>query len=335
MTKFFEVQPTTENRWRALILLGRNSTSYKFALATALLDLNRLPGDLIKIDELALPFAKALSRHMYDAPQQGARGLNKAMQAACSGFNDGSVNAEQLRDVAVKYGFGDVIDAFHMLSSGAIEQPFFVDERITAKGIRLTDEMRLLAAVRHASLAAEVDARWRVVETGWELGVAPSIIDYDRSTGDLTLRSAERRMPLRSCCSTLNGYQKGKCFYCFAPISIEAGLALADVDHFFPWSLQSRFALANGIWNLVLSCQKCNRGSGGKSDMIPDRSLLERLHRRNEFYVESKHKLAATIIAQTGLREAARKSFLQATFQALVEARIHTWKPSLRGEAAF
>lgn len=335
MAKFLEIQPTTENRWRALVLLGRNTASYKFALATSLLELNRQSGDLIKMEELALPFAQALSSHMHDAPKQGARGLNKAMQEACSGFNEGSVDAERLRDVAVKHGFGDVIDAFHVLGGSTIDQHFFIDERSSTKGIRLTDEMRLLASAPHSDLAAEVDARWRVVETGWELGVSPSIIDYDRSTGDLSLRNAERRVPLRSCCSTLNGYQKGKCFYCFAPVSIESGLELAEVDHFFPWSLQSYFAIADGIWNLVLACQACNRGTGGKSDKIPDRTLLERLHRRNEFYVDSKHKLAATIIAQTGAREAARRSFLQVTYQALVEARIHTWKPEQRGEAAF
>ena len=38
MTHFLDTLPTTENRWRALILLGRNTASYKFALGKALLD---------------------------------------------------------------------------------------------------------------------------------------------------------------------------------------------------------------------------------------------------------------------------------------------------------
>jgi hypothetical protein len=120
------------------------------------------------------------------------------------------------------------------LGGTAIEKPFFVDERREAKGIRLTDEMRKLAELKeHDHLAAEVEGRWRVVETGWELGLNAGLIEYDRTTGKLSIGAGERRLALRSCRDTLNGYQKGRCFYCYGPISIQPGPLAAEVDH---WS---------------------------------------------------------------------------------------------------
>lgn len=336
MTEFLQVQPTVQNRWRALILLGRNTAAYKFALADALLQGDVGDSDLLRIDELALPFAQSLSNHVAAAPKQGSTGLNRAMQSACEDFNAGSISDEQLRTIACHHGFGDVIDAFHVLGGRAIEEPFFIDERKESKGIRLTDHFyALVNAVEREDLGREVDARWRTVETGWALGVNAGLVEFERETGTLSLRSGDRRLALRSCCATLNGYQKGKCFYCFAPISVEAGPNCADVDHFFPWALRSRFANADGIWNLVLACQACNRGRGGKFDAIPSIDLLERLNRRNEFYVDSKHKLGTTIMAQTGRTSAARRSHLQQAFADLTYVRIHHWMPDPRAEPAL
>ncbi len=37
---FVDVEPTLENYWRAIILFGRNTASYKFALAKSLIDVS-------------------------------------------------------------------------------------------------------------------------------------------------------------------------------------------------------------------------------------------------------------------------------------------------------
>ena len=39
-TSFIGSDPTLEDLWRAIVLFGRNSASYKFALAASLLDLS-------------------------------------------------------------------------------------------------------------------------------------------------------------------------------------------------------------------------------------------------------------------------------------------------------
>jgi len=45
--EFYEVEPSLDNYWRAIILFGRNVASYKFALAKSLYELHALPNDLV------------------------------------------------------------------------------------------------------------------------------------------------------------------------------------------------------------------------------------------------------------------------------------------------
>src|SRR5262249_34564656 len=154
-------------------------------------------------------------------------------------------------------------------------------------------------------LPQEIEARWRLVETAWQLSLprAALTIIYDKGTRLFLPNIEGRRRAVTSCREALNGYQKGICFYCFCPISITAGgLELAEVDHFFPHALK---ALTNnfpidGVWNLVLACASCN---GVKSARVPDLSSLERLFVRNEFLISSHHPLRETIILQTGANE--------------------------------
>jgi CRISPR/Cas system Type II protein with McrA/HNH and RuvC-like nuclease domain len=148
-----------------------------------------------------------------------------------------------------------------------------------------------------------------------------------------------KRPTITSCRDALDGYQKGKCFYCFQDVSIESGhLKLADVDHFFPRQLFSECAqLTNldGIWNLVLACKQCNRGSGGKSGQLPALDLLKRLHTRNTFLIESHHPLRETLLTQTGQSEAERINFLQSIDSFARERLVHRWSPIEEAEPVF
>jgi hypothetical protein len=117
---------------------------------------------------------------------------------------------------------------------------FFVDERTTHGGIHLTDDLLALKEdSQYGNLNQEVEARWRLVETAWSLDVSPRLLvaRYDPSSDGIYVDSsgAARRIDVTSCRDALNGYQKGKCFYCSADISVEARHEdLCDVDHFFP-----------------------------------------------------------------------------------------------------
>jgi CRISPR/Cas system Type II protein with McrA/HNH and RuvC-like nuclease domain len=129
------------------------------------------------------------------------------------------------------------------------------------------------------------------------------------------------------------GYQKGKCFYCSADISVEAGHEdLCDVDHFFPHTL-GRFLPADkvnldGVWNLVLSCWRCNRGKQGKSARVPAIRFLQKLHRRNEYLIGSHHPLRETLMTQTGRTESERRSFLQEMESFAMQHLVSRWEPA-------
>ena len=142
--------------------------------------------------------------------------------------------------------------------------------------------------------------------------------------------SHNRRVDVTSCRAALNGYQKGKCFYCFADIILEGITLLScDVDHFFPHSLGGQIpsgqANLNGVWNLVLSCASCNRGKEGKFALVPVIEYLERLHQRNNYLIESHHPLRETLMWQTGETEEQRRDFLQQMDNLAISLLLHRW----------
>ncbi len=54
MSSFYQVEPTLENYWRAIVLFGENTASYKFAFAKALYDLKPAKNDLVRFEELPM-----------------------------------------------------------------------------------------------------------------------------------------------------------------------------------------------------------------------------------------------------------------------------------------
>ena len=84
----------------------------------------------------------------------------------------------------MRRGFTNVIDAFHVVGPGVIPVRFFVDERRSSTpGVRLTEALVELAAKGTSQALAEIEARWRLVETAWSLDISRSLIAYDEGTG--------------------------------------------------------------------------------------------------------------------------------------------------------
>lgn len=334
LSHFLSVQPTVANRWRAVILFGRNSASYKFALAHALLDLGVRANDLIPLEELANPYAKHVCRHLAQAPRQSINSSSTFLEA-CKQHLKGEMSDDALRDKAVRYGFVNVIDAFHNLGGAEDDTRFFIDERRTHKGIRVTEEFQQLgSAMSSTDLLQEVEARWRLVETAWELGLNVPLIEHETNDDRLFARTARGRIDITSCRDALNGYQKGHCFYCSRSVSLASRDAdLAHVDHFIPFMLSSLLRInLNGIWNLVLACQECNLK---KSDLVPMKQFAERLYQRNEFLIISHHPLRETLMAQTGAHSRARAGFIGNWYAEAIQYRIGTWAPKEQGKTVL
>jgi hypothetical protein len=326
---FTETTPSLEDFWRSIILLGRNVASYKFALGKSLLELTDQDRDQVPLDELAVPFARHLCEHLRLSDKQGTFARSRFLDA-CRAFNRGELTETQLIEQTARLGFSNVIDAFHVVNQGEVPVRFFVDERRqSTKGIRLTDELRRVREdFQYRNLPAEVEARWRLVETAWDLDLPRNVlaVTYEPVAELLVVEGGEvRRRAITGSREALNGYQKGRCFYCRR--GIEA--AHADVDHFLPHILQ-RFDVArnfDGIWNLVLACADCNRGPDGKSARVPELRFLARLHERNEYLIGSHHPLRETLMQQTGATEPERHRYLQQAWDEALSRLIHTWLP--------
>lgn len=326
ISRFVSYQPTDVDWLRGIVLFGQNSASYKFALAKAIIEMSRDGRETISLDELALPFASEVCTHLKSAPRQGTSKSSKFLDA-CRQFNAGEIDNDRLRDLTVKHGFENVIDAFHVLGNAETMVRFFHDERsTTVRGIRLTDSLiGLDDDVREQSIL-EVESRWRLVETAWDLGLNRSLITFDPTENLLV--ADNRRAPVTSARDALNGYQKGQCFYCFRDVTTMPGDAeLADVDHLIPHVMQRRKIVdgLDGVWNLVLACKTCNRGTGGKFDLLPAITYVERLAQRNDFLISSHHPLRETLILQTGHTSRDRDAFLRNIYGSCVKSSPTEW----------
>lgn len=329
--QFLSHTPSVEDCWRGVVLYGRNTASYKFALASALLELRPRAGDLIKLEDLAPVYAQSIARRLENAPKQITTTSGKFIQA-CRAFNQDQ-DLSRLVDSTVAHGFADVIGAFHVVGSSPVHHAFYIDERKANRGIRVTDEFsQMLEGQQVGNLELEVAARWSLVETAWNIGVSPSLlaVQHDDELGELfAVDVRQRRRSVTSSRDALNGYQKGRCFYCQAELHLVGEQMNVDVDHFFPHRLKQANLGINldGVWNLVLACPTCNRGSHGKFDRLPSLRLLERLHQRNEYLIASYHPLRETLMNQTGMKVAQRTRFLSSLYQAVQLSPKAAWEP--------
>jgi len=340
--KFISPKLTLEDNWRSIILYGRNVASYKFALGKSLLEFGNRQADFVSLEDLAVPFSGHLCEHLLKQDKQCTSSSSKFLDT-CRRFNSGEIRQDQLVAATEKLGFVNVIDAFHVVHDGDVPKRFFIDERSgSTKGIRLTANLYQMAEqFQFQNLLAEAEARWRLVETAWELNMPrySLTVSYDE---DLELLFADerhgKRVSITGCRDALNGYQKGSCFYCYGDIAIGSdGMDRAEVDHFLPHALKTEGlgATVDGVWNLVLACRQCNAGENGKFAKVPEVKYLERLNTRNEFFINSHHPLQETIILQTGNTPDKRASFLQTKYNEASKLLISTWSPEHEHEPTF
>jgi hypothetical protein len=336
MTTQFQINdPSLESQWRAIILFGKNSATYKFAFAKSLLRLIELEKTKISLNELAIPFANSIVEHLKKSDKQGNASSSKFLEG-CRNYINETITKEDLYNLTEKYGFVNVVDAFQNVNGGTIPEPFYEKNYSSGKKeIVVTDNLlKIKELFQYRNLEQEVEARWNLVETAWNLQINPNLLEvkYDESKSLFFIESnLMKRIDITSVRDSLNGYQKGKCFYSYQDISInKKDINICEVDHFLPHVnklAHSRTgANINGVWNLVLADSSINLH---KKARIPEKRFLHRLFNRNEFYIESKHPLSETIINQTGLTKESRRRFLEAQYNLALTNSLQQWKPEI------
>lgn len=341
ITNFQINDPSIESQWRALILFGKNSATYKFAFAKSLLGLIEEQKTKISLAELAIPFADSIVDHLKKNDKQGNSASSKFLQG-CRDYISESISKDQLYSLTEKYGFENVVDAFQNVNGGTIPDRFYEkDFKRGKKDIIVTDKLlKIKELFQYRNLEQEVEARWNLVETAWKIQVNPNLLEvkYDDEKSLFFIESdLMRRIDVTSVRDSLNGYQKGKCFYSFQDISINRNdTNICAVDHFLPHinklAHAKQGANINGVWNLVLTDSSINLDKRAK---IPEKRFLERLFNRNEFYIESKHPLAETIINQTGQTKESRRKFLEENYNLSLSLSIQKWKPVIEIKGTF
>ncbi|WP_268037019.1 HNH endonuclease domain-containing protein [Algoriphagus sp. PAP.12] len=343
MTEFQINDPSLESQWRSLILFGKNSATYKFAFAKSLLELVKNESTSISLKELARPFSRNITEHLKQTDKQGNSSSSKFLNY-CRDYNFGIIDEDQLLIQTERLGFINVVDAFQNVNGGQIPNLFFEKDYSNGnKRIVITDDLlRLKDSFHFQNFENETEARWKLVETAWNLRINPNLLEvkYDESSSLFFLENdLMKRVDITSVRDSLNGYQKGKCFYSFMDISIIQGSPdICHVDHFLPHKNKQVHANdganINGVWNLVLSHSSMN-SMKEKGAKVPDRKFLNRLFNRNEFYISSKHPLAETIINQTGRTKVLRRAFLEKQYNLALENSIVTWSPIEELEGTF
>ena len=136
MGPFVDNNPSIDTSWRSIILLGRNVASYKFALAKSLLEINSDSSE-IEIEELATPFARNICQHLLKSEKQVTSKSSKFLDT-CKKFNNSEISEEELKEITIRMGFVNVIDAFHIVAREETTR-FFTDNRSSNNSIILTD----------------------------------------------------------------------------------------------------------------------------------------------------------------------------------------------------
>lgn len=339
MNKFIIDQPSLDSYFRGIVLFGKNAATYKFALAKSLIELTSNGTDFISLKDLAIPFIRYTNEHVLNGNKQITSNSSKYFDAFDK-YNSKECDIDDIVKLTLNAPFKNVIDRFHTVNDSDLDTKFYeIATRNKVKGIVLTDNLYKISENSSLNnLFIETEARWNLVENAWSLSINPALLNvsYDNDDNSLfiTDNTLGKRVDITSCRDALNGYQRGKCFYCGAPISVNPHSEnLCDVDHFIPHTLQQSVnddLNINGVWNLVLSCKRCNRGENGKFAKlaIPD-PYLQKLYDRNEYFIGSHHPLRETLINQTGMNAKSRLKYLNDRYNLALSMLLVPWKPSI------
>jgi hypothetical protein len=126
---FFSEKNDPLTTFRTIMLFGKNTSTYKFALCHSLM--NQPSRSEIKFSDLSVDFIKELYRHYNINSNQWTRGTNTITKA----FDEFSItnNFDKLIVNTEKHIFNYVLDAFHNIGGSSVKKDFILFEKIKGK----------------------------------------------------------------------------------------------------------------------------------------------------------------------------------------------------------
>lgn len=294
-----------QDYWKAIILYGLNTATYKLAFAHSLLDFSAQGKNAVDWSELADKFLNKYIARLSTQdpmPQLGLPGRLTVMERVVAKLKAGTISPSQGVEEVALAGLNDVVPRFQTINS----DPKFIGARFFeidhGRKIILTDHLHNLASSTTGELREEIDARWALLEGAFLIKNSNWSLSNDiRQT---YIANGYDRRDLTPHVPFLRGYQGSTCFYC-AQSMMEGGV---HVDHVLPRQVVNH----DEIWNLVLAHPICNEL---KSDFLVAPFFMEKLYARNENIVGSSHPWRKQIELQLGKSPPIRKSNLAREYE--------------------
>ena len=279
--------------WRALVLYGLNTATYKIALAKTLLRLGQANQNVVEWSDLSKAFFEEYRNRLEDNGEmpQGSFPMRRTkMERILSEYRLGKTTESDAIQAVGDEAFDDVIPRFHNLGKEQGLQGKFYEINF-GKNIVLTDALFEVAG-DPSPLYEEIEARWSLLEGAYSIQAGNFQLAND--IRDIYIANGYSRKDLTANIPFLQGYQGNCCFYCG-----EEATGTVHVDHVLPRQVLQH----DEIWNLVLAHEFCNLQ---KEDRLVGPHFVQKLIARNENIMGSNHPWKKKIAKALGTTAAQR-----------------------------
>jgi hypothetical protein len=146
--------------WRAIVLYGLNTATYKIALGRSLEYLARAGRDRVTMPELAEVFFDLYAERLQEGnrPQLSHPNRLTVMERVVALHEAGKIDRDEAIACVAADAFGDVVPRFHTVGDTAVPVRF---NDATPDGLVLTDAtFQLFVQPEGDALGSELGARW-------------------------------------------------------------------------------------------------------------------------------------------------------------------------------
>ncbi len=293
-------QFSARDHWKALILFGLNTATYKIALGKTLLDFAHSGQSTVTWDELSKAFLDHyIARLSVESPmpQMSYEGRITVMERVVAKYKADVIDYDTAIAEVGRMAFNDVVPRFQRLGRVVEIQGMFY-QFDAGKSLTLTDSVFELASDRPEELTAELDSRWGLLEGALKIGNEAYQLNNDLRL--IYIENGYERKRITDNIPFLQGYQGNTCFYCSEPLDVTE----IAVDHVLP----RQVVCHDEIWNLVLAHDFCN---SQKSDRLVGPHFIQKLIARNENIMGSNHPWKKRIEKELGMTETRRAQTVQ------------------------